>query len=221
MNLLQLRTSARAQVDDSVAPYLCTDALFNEFANEAQEEAARRSRLLVDSSTSAVCNITATAGTSLVTLDPRIIFVRRVHIVGQPDFLSRTHRADMDHLGTSWLDDEGEVCAWIPDMETGKLRLYRKPTEDVELRLIVVRLPLADMAADGDTPEIKLQMHRQLVHWMRYRFYSLPDTELNDPKKAQEALAAFEQQFGPPSTAADELWAEQHYGYSDDGNSYS
>lgn len=215
MNLLQLRTSARAQVDDSVAPYLCSDELFTEFANEAQEEACRRARLLVDSSTPEVCNIDVDVGDEFAELDARIIAVRKVRVVGQPDFLVKTRRADLDHLGTTWLDEEGEVCAWVPDMETGKIRLYRKPTEAIQLAMTVVRLPLDEMAADDDAPEIKLQMHRQLVHWMRYRFYSLPDAEANDPKKATDALLAFEQQFGPASTAADELWSEQQYGFDE------
>lgn len=215
MNLLQLRTSTRAQVDDTVVPYLCADSLLTEFANEAQEEACRRALLLLDSSTAEVCSITVGAGSEFAQLDDRVILVRKVRVVGQPDFLVKTRRADLDQQGTTWLDEEGEVCAWVPDMETGKLRLYRKPTEDIVLQLTVVRLPLEEMAADDDVPEVKLQMHRQLIHWMRYRFYSLPDTEQNDPKKADAALAAFEAQFGPASTAADELWAEQKYGYDE------
>lgn len=215
MNLQQLRESARVQVDDAVAPYLVADTAFDEFANEAQEEACRRGRLLTDSSTAAICTIEVTAGSEFAELDPRIIFVRRVRVVGQSRPLQKIALADMDHMGTEWQNETGEVMGWIPDYETRKLRLYRKPEEDIVLKLTVVRLPLEDMADDGDVPEIQQQMHRQLVHWMRYRFYSVPDAEVNDPKKAAEAYAAFEAQFGPPSTALDELWIHERHGFDE------
>jgi hypothetical protein len=215
VTLEQLIASARVQVMDTGTPPAVSDDAFAEFANEAEEEACRRARLMLDSSTEAVCHAAAAAGTDLVDLDGRIIFVRRVVVVGQARPLQKIPLADLDQQGTEWMEEEGEVMGWVPDFESGKIRLYRKPDTDIELRLTVVRLPLEAMAADADTPEIKQQMHRHLVHWMRHRFYSLPDAELNNPRAAAEALAAFEAQFGPPSTAQDEQWIHEKHGFDE------
>lgn len=215
MNLQAMRASMRVQVDDAVAPYHTADPTLTEFANEAQEEACRRARLLTDSSTAQICTVNVTAGTAIFTLDPRVLFVRRIRIVGQSRPLQKTPMADLDQLGTEWQDETGEVMGWVPDYESRKVRLFRIPTEDIVLQLTVVRMPLAEMAAPTDSPEIPLQMHRQLVHWMRYRFYLQPDADMNDPKKAADALAAFEQQFGGPSTALDEQWIHEKHGFDE------
>ena len=215
MTLAELISAARADVDDTAAPYLCSDVRFTEFANEAQEQAARRGRLLLDSSTTAICQIAVTAGDDFVDLDSRVLFVRRIRVVGQSRPLQKFALADMDQQGTEWEDETGEVMGWIPDMETGKMRLYRKPEEDIALRLTVVRLPLVAMSANSDSPEIKPQYHRALIHWMRYRYYSLQDAEIRDEKKAREALAEFEAQFGPASNALDEAWIHEKHGFDE------
>ncbi len=215
MTLAELIASARADVDDAGATYLCSDTRFKEFANEAEEQAARRGRLLLDSSTAAICQLAVTANTEFVDLDKRILFVRRIRVVGQSRPLQKLPLADMDQQGTEWQDETGEVMGWVPDMETGKIRLYRKPDAAIALRLTVVRLPLVAMAADADTPEIKPQYHRALIHWMRYRFYSLQDAETRDEKKAREALAEFEAQFGPASNALDEAWIHEKHGFDE------
>lgn len=215
MTLEEMIASARARVGDTGTPPNCSDATFTEFANEAEEQAARRARLLLDSSTAEICNIAVDAGDEFADLDPRIIFVRRIRVVDQSLPLRKIPLADLDQMGTEWQDETGEVMGWVPDMETGKIRLYRKPEEDIGLRLTVVRLPLESMAADADTPEIKLQFHRELVHWMRYRFYSIEDPEIKDERKAQAALEAFEAQFGPPSTALDEAWIHEKHGFDE------
>ena len=159
--------------------------------------------------------LAVTAGDDFVDLDSRVLFVRRIRVVGQSRPLQKFALADMDQQGTEWEDETGEVMGWIPDMETGKMRLYRKPEEDIALRLTVVRLPLVAMSANSDTPEIKPQYHRALIHWMRYRYYSLQDAEIRDEKKAREALAEFEAQFGPASNALDEAWIHEKHGFDE------
>lgn len=215
MTLAELIATVRSEVDDAVATYLCSDTRFTEFANEAEEQAARRARLLLDSSTAAICQLAVTAGTEFVNLDERILFVRRIRVIGQSRPLQKLPLADLDQQGTEWQDETGEVMGWVPDMETGKIRLYRKPEDDIALRLTVVRLPLVAMSADADTPEIKPQYHRALMHWMRYRYYSIQDTEIRDEKKAREALAEFEAQFGPASNALDEAWIHEKHGFDE------
>lgn len=222
MTLEELIDELRERVGDTGTPPLCTDARATRFANEAEREAARRARLLIDSSSEPCCRIDIEAGEATYSLHPSVIAVRRVRLEGYEPFLQRTSRRDLDQLGSSWLSETGEVMAYVPDMDTGKIRFYKAPTEAAVAWLQVVRLPLEEMAQDGDEPEVHARFHEGLVSWMEYRYYSMRDEDARDPAKANAALAEFEREFGPKLSALEEQWASENYGYSseEDGNVY-
>jgi hypothetical protein len=48
-----------------------------------------------------------------------------------------------------------------------------------------------------------------LRHWIAYRAYLKPDEDTYRPDKAKEAMALFEQEFGPKSSAIDEAWIQR------------
>jgi len=221
MKLRELIEEARELTGDTTAPPLCSDARFIRLANQAEREACRRARLLVDSTTEDACQITLVPDTASYALHRSVIFVRRASLDGQDRFLSRISRKDLDALGTSWLTEKGEVMGFVPDLDTSKLRLYRIPEEAGTVRMTVVRLPLADMARMTDSPEIHDRYHLSLVHWMVAGYFATPDAEMRDAKKQADAMAAFEREFGPPATAIEEQWAIEHYAQTeDDGNVY-
>lgn len=209
MRLNDLIRIFRAEVDDAVMPYLWSDPDLIEYANDAELEACRRSRLIVDSSTAAICQIAVVAGTATYALDPRVLFIRRVRLTGLLP-LKRKNMQDMDSQFPGWEDAEVSTpSAFIPDFETGKIRLYPTPDAAATLNLMVVRDPLAEMNDDSDTPEIAARYHRSLRFWMMHRAYLKKDADANDPKKAAESLALFEQEFGKKSSALDETWIER------------
>lgn len=209
MRLNDLIQIFRAEVDDAVTPYLWSDDELIEYANDAELEACRRSRLIVDSSTAAICQIAVVAGTATYALDPRVLFVRRARLTGLLP-LKRKNMQDMDIQYPGWEDAAaGTPSAFIPDFETGKIRLYPTPDAAATLNLMVVRDPLAEMNDDSDTPEIAARYHRSLRFWMMHRAYLKKDADANDPKKAAESLALFEQEFGKKSSALDETWIER------------
>lgn len=210
MQLLDLIKLFRHEVDDTVAPYLWSDLEAIDYANDAQDEACRRARLLVDSTTPALCRLTVPlADAGVVALDPRVLFVRRVRIAGRKA-LSRMSMQDMESYNAYWQDAAPRTPVhFIPDFETGKLLLWPTPDTDVQLELTVVRLPLLEMNDGQDSPEIAPRMHRSLRFWMMFRAYSKQDSQANDPKKAADALTLFEQEFGKKSSAIDETWIER------------
>jgi hypothetical protein len=222
MKLKELIEEARERTGDLTEDYKCSDVRFTRFANQAQREACRRSRLLVDSTTESICEIELAANTGVYDLDSRVLFVRRAIVAGQTRPLARMHHKDMDARGTEWMTETGaEVLAWVVGLDTRKLRLYPIPTAAAVVTLTVCRLPLDDLEAKDDEPEIEERLHDSLVDWMVYRYYDTADTEMRNPGKAAEALAAFEREFGPPATAIEEQWAAEHYGFQpDDGNVY-
>lgn len=213
MKLRELIEIFRHELDDAAEPFLWTEEELIEYANDAENEACRRARLIIDSTTAAICAITVIANTAKYALDNRVIFVRRVKLASRSLPLQRASFRDLDEETPGWDAHTGTVMAFITDLDSGKVRLYRTPTAADTLNLTVVRLPLVEMTNVDDTPEIDSRYHRNLRHWLRYRAYSKQDAETKDDKKAAEALALFEQEFGKASTAIDEEWIERQQGY--------
>lgn len=214
MNRKELREAAREDLDDIAKPYGWSDSFLNRAANEAEREACRRARLLVDSEESEITRIETQASERHYALDPRVIFVRRVLSSRRTIPIEKIRTKDMDCRAPGWESHEGEITHYLRDQVTGKLTVYRKPTADTiaTLSLTVVRLPLKAMDADGASPEIHVSYHESLRHWMVYRAYMKPDEDTYRPDKAREALARFEAEFGKPSSAQDEEWiTEQHH----------
>lgn len=220
MTLAEIIAQTRLRTFDTVEPYLFSDAEIIEFANDAQNEACRRARLIVDSTTKAVCSISLSAAKKVYDLDARVIFIRRAKVAGEAYPLRRMSYRDLDRIAPDWQDEAGTPKAYVPDMDTGKLRPYPSPDAIATVALTVVRLPLVEMADMTDEPEINQRWHKSLINWILFRAYSKPDTDLQDPKRAQDGLALFEQEFGKKSTAIDEAWIEREHGYTDEEGVY-
>lgn len=216
MTLADLITLFREEAFDSLpgyipvvgvpAPYQWSDSILKLYANEAQIEACRRADLLLDSASS-FCKPVFTSGEPIIPLDPRIVDVKRIRDVSQYVQLQPISALEMDRKRPGWEMHTGTIplCV-VTEYQTNALRLYPIPMRDGELTMTVQRLPLADMVADTDTPEIRPEYHPALVQWMLYRAYSKQDTETCDPAKAEKALAKFTQEFGEARSARNETW---------------
>jgi len=206
MNLQELIQVFRLEADDVTEPYLWSDEELTEYANDAENEACRRARLIVDSTTAVTQLLVDPAQGGLVRLDPAIIFVRNARL-GYPRPLRRMSMRDMDQFNPYWQNTQpGRPAFFVTDFETGAIQLHPVPDSEDILRLSVVRTPLAEMRDLQDVPEIAFRFHRSLRYWMLYRAYSKQDSQANDPKKAADSLALFEQEFGKKSSAIDENW---------------
>lgn len=196
----------RSEVDDIVEPYLWSHEDAIEYANDAENEAARRARLIIDSSTAAICTIAVIAGTHTYALAPSVVFIRRARLTASVP-LSRKTTADMDEYSPMWEESSRSTPrVYVSDADTGSIRLWPTPAANGTLNLTVVRTPVAEMKEDEDTPELNARFHRSLRFWMMFRAYSKQDADTNNPKKAGDALALFEQEFGRKSSAIDEAW---------------
>lgn len=211
MKVGDLLDETRAELDDVALPYLWTDAELIGYADDAQREAARRGRLFVDSTTTAVARITLVAGTATYALDPRVIRVNRAIVDGESRPLMFKMLRDLDDQFPGWESMEETPTIICPDFETGKIRLVGTPTASGTLRLTVVRLPLVKLNDLQDDLEVRDEQQRNLRHWIMYRAYLKRDSETFKPDKAAEALQLFTAEFGPPRPAYDEQWMLQHY----------
>lgn len=207
----------RLEVDDVVEPYLWSAAEALDYLNDAHNEAVRRIRAFVDSSTADIATVTAPVG-GLVTLDPRVLFVRKARFASRLP-LRRMNMQDMEACNPFWQDTAQTTSypeVFVTDVETGKLQLWPPNDTEYELLLTVVRDPLVQMDSRDDTPELNARYHRALRHWMAYRAYSKPDAETYRPDAAKAQAALFEQEFGRKSSAIDETWIEREQ-YEGDG----
>jgi len=184
-----------------------------DYANEAVYESCRRARLIVDSSTVAICQITVAAANAVYPYDPRIIGIRRVKLASTGKAISKAVFWEMDEIIPGWEAMTGTVEAIVTGMDTEKIRLFRIPTAVDTLNLTVVRLPLRLLANNDDVPEINARFHRSLVHYMKHKAYNNQDSEAFDKNRADVHLALFEAEFGPKSAAINELFDEMNYGY--------
>lgn len=211
MNLGQLIAQFRRDTDDTTVPFLWPDPSVINWLNEAEQEACRRSQLLIDSSTAALTPLTVTADNAFITYDTRIIKILRARPRGKLP-VSIITAQEMD-TRPNWEDETGvELRALVSDMATDKLRTYPVLTVALTIDLTVQRLPLADMTElDADSPEIKALYHMKLIEWAKWRAYSMDDVDANDPLKAEKALANFEAEFGVTS-ANGETWMRLHGG---------
>lgn len=214
MNLGELVSHAARDIRDDIGAddeRLVSPAEWRRFANEAQVEACRRGRLLVDSSTPEICHYSIMADNPVIVLDSRVLFIRRARLVTAATRLLGIRTELLDRAGTMWEDDIGDVSHVVINWQSGALRLYPIPQDDDELRLTVVRMPLAPMVDEEDTPEINSRFHEGLIHWMKYRAYNQQDTDLEKTPRAMKFLGLFEEEFGNKSSAKDEIWlGEKH-----------
>jgi len=231
----------RQQADDTATPRLWQDDELMTWLNDAEVEACRRARLLVDSRGTAVTVRSATTGTSTSTtttththgrvtlgsgtdmydLDPRIIYLRRVKLAGRTLPLEQIDYRDLDARIPGWEDHTGTVSAYVRGLDSGKFRPYRIPTTTGTCILTVVREPLQKMVELEHTPEIPSRYHINLLDWVYFRAYSKKDSQAYDANLAAQHLALFEAEFGTREKAAafEEEWARNNLPHDGvDGN---
>jgi len=211
----ELLAEWRRRSDDVTDPTLWEDDELLFWLNEAECEAARRARLLVDTQNktvpSNVCRLTLATGVSFYALDPRVIYVRQVRLVGRTLPLCRADFRDMPY---GWDTATGQPIGYVAGLDTGKLRIWRTPTVTYNgqfVDLMVVREPLTAMEQD-DAPEIALRYHAALLDWVSHRAYMKHDSQTYDPEESMKALATFEREFGTKerSSALEEEWVRNN-----------
>lgn len=200
MDAAALVAAFRQRADDATEPYHYADADLYRWLTEAEKEACLRARLIYDD-TSAFLEIPLSDGVGDYALSPlvdRIVTVTLTPSVwGRPVQLCLT---GVDQM-------RGELVG-LPRLagRIGQfLRVWPRPAAEVAatttLRIAAYRFPQFAIEADADEPEIPEEHQDGLVDWLLYRAYSTKDGELEDPSRAQAALAEFTARFGERPTA--------------------
>ena len=198
----------RFEAADDASPPFWPDEYLAKIASQAEQEACRRGALILDSS-SPFCSISFGSGDNLLKLDSRILEIRRARLSVAGRRIYPITVAQLDRNNEQWESETGEPLAYVTDYQTGRVRLYPTPTTADEIQLTVRRLPLADLVADNDEPEIRPESHLGLVQWMLYRAYMRQDADTFNPTKAAAALAEFVREFGEKKSMRNEEWIRE------------
>ena len=195
MNLGELIESFRKLADDNASPPLWSDEEITRYVNEAERDAVERGFLIEDDETAEICEIAVEADTAIYNLDPRVLKITKAKLDLQHRLLDPTEKSVLDlRLMATWESNPGTPFAYIDRQSS--IRLVWVPIADDTLRLTVYRLPLADMDGPDDEPEIRAELHYQLLDGMLARGYLKNDSETYNPAKSAEHEARFTQHFG-------------------------
>jgi hypothetical protein len=215
MTTAELVARYQLLADDAVGSGRLSDANLQSIFLEAETEAAIRARLLHESQDAGLCRISVTSGTSSYWLHPSLYELTHVAFVDAsgvryPVKLVSTEALDHEREAMSrltppsgddydinlgqddWRDATGSVPVYAIQTDQ-MIRLVPTPTASGTLHMEGYRTPLRE--ADDD-PEIGEIHHPHLVQWAIYRRFEIPDEDHFDGKRAEVALARFEQYFG-------------------------
>lgn len=202
MNLGELVQSFRTYADDLGDPPLFSGGEVVRYINSGLMEACRRGRLIVDSSTEEIVRFVVPAGQKTVSLDPRVIHVRRVYLPASKDVLCWEKTEIMDAKLPGWMDDTGEPTAFISDLDSRSIRLYPIPEVETEIVLTVVREPLAKLSKSNDVPEIPERYHESIVFYALHLAYMKQDVEVEDKRMSGIWASKFDKEFGTKDYAS-------------------
>lgn len=90
-----------------------------------------------------------------------------------------------------WEQVTGMPTEYCTDYCNNKLAINFRYDGHDALRLVVRRLPLADLSADDDIPELRTHYHDYFVNGVLWQMYSKQDAETIDLKKANDYYIQF------------------------------
>ncbi len=207
----------REEADDTSDSHLWKTAILLRHLDQAQRQAARRARILREAVDPAVCVYDISMGKPFVKLHESVISITHAqfefYLPDNPDekqvrILRRKHAKDLQGETVGWREEDGDVIAFVTDIQLQQVRLYRNPIIAGKLRIECERMPLNKIKSIEDCLELEEKYAEDLIYWMLYKAFSKRDAETFDPKRADQYLARFENVFGPVSSAID----EQHIG---------
>ena len=212
MKLREAIDAYRFDAVDTAAPPFVEDPKLIKLFSEAQIEACRRARLIVDS-TSSLARVDFAAGDELIPISPLVISIKRARLESVSKPLSWATAREMDACFPGWDTNTTRSTPFVlvADYETDALRHYPLPKVDDCLLMTIAREPEDEIASVNDEFEINARYHRGLVEWVKYRVFGSSDTDLYDAKKSQDALGAFVAEFGVAPGAINERFEFANY----------
>ena len=189
-----LVTLFRGSVDDSVAPYLWSDIEVLAYIDEAQIAFARDTEIFFDSVTPGLTSIPIAVGAGLVSLDSRVLKVRRAKLASQDAPLTVLN---FDELDSSWDWEKatGTPASLILDVTNKKGQLIPSSQVADMLNIWVYRDPLKSVSTLTDVLEVDdpLDMRLGLLNYVKNVAYDKNDSDIHNEQLSKLYAAKFDE----------------------------
>lgn len=168
------------------------------FINEAWKQVARRLLCYRDGDR---WTIKVKAGIVEYPIDSKIIQI--IHVESQ---VNGKELPEKDYLevvtGVSWRGQTGYLKYWMPEYNTGVVRVYPTPSIDDTLYLVAYHLPLIDLTWDNPDQVISMrdEWFNSMMNYAAYLAYLKDEANSKDEPRANMFLQMFNQEF--PQTSA-------------------
>ena len=198
MNLGALIDEYRIRTGDVEKPYFSVDDELIAWFNEAEKEAAIRSRLIRrDDSFDLVAG-----DASPIDLDDALFDIQYAELRaadGTAYELKPSSREIQDFERRGWRSLTDRPSCYIHDDK--QLIVNAIPDQAYTLYIEFFATPARPMEGPDDEPGIARVHHVSLIDWVEFRAYSKPDADFMDKGKAQEAERRFTMSFGKRPSA--------------------
>lgn len=221
MNLSDIRNEAwdvARETGTNDTDRLWTTREMNRYINRVYRFIARETKCILDATTTSICNIssniidytTYTPGTQdyiwandpsswlyqrdvcpyIYDLSPLIIDIEEVKWTIRQWRLTKVSVKKWQ-TNPWWEQVVGMPTECATDYANNKLAINFRSESNDTLRLVVRRMPLTDLIADTDIPEIRTHYHDFFLNGILAQMYSKQDSQTIDPVKAVDYQARF------------------------------
>lgn len=194
-NLSLLEDASESQDESNLL--WSTDELTT-YANEAAMEVAIRARCIRDSSSVEGLTSFAVSDGSWFPVDQRIL--RIIRVTWNDKRIYPESKSKLDASQSDWETLTGEPSVFVFDQAERLIRPYPTPLAAGVLKISVVRLPVTQMVANSDEPEIPLHMRNYMPYWILHRAYLKNDADTKDDQLAEKYLGLFNSIYGQRPT---------------------
>jgi len=141
------------------------------------------------------------ADTHTYALDPGIIQLLGVKSTNTKRSL---YEVDIETLWDcpDWESNRSTPTSYIPNYDTGTIRIYPIPDKDDTLSLMYYRFPINELSFSNNNsvPELREEFKVPMLNYAAFLAFNKDEANTNDPQKASLHLSLFNQEF--PQTSA-------------------
>lgn len=180
------------------------------YLNEAEKEVARRTKMFLDAS----YKLNLKAGKSIYQRDPKILQVRSATLASDNNTVQvNTSILDIQRY-RDWESSTGIVSHLVSDYKPKSFFVYRQPSVDDILNLVVWRYPLEDLSWDNsDWQELEVpdEYTYSLCFYAAFLAYQKDEAQTRDIEKANYYLGLFDQEYGPKESTYSEYRKKRRF----------